>query len=167
MHDRAMQALYLLALDPVVETLSDQNSYGFRKYRSTADAMQKCFLLLAPKTGPQYVLEADIRGCFDNISHEYLLKYVPMNKEVVRKRLKSGYMEKNAFHHTDAGTPQGGVISPTLANFVLNGLEALLRKHFPSQAPRPKVHLVRYADDFIITGNSKELLESQVMPMLY
>ena len=166
MHDRAMQALHLLALDPVVETLSDQNSYGFRKYRSTADAMQRCFLLLANRYGPVYLLEADIRGCFDNIDHEWLLKHAPMDRVVLRKWLKAGYMEKNVFYHTNAGTPQGGVISPTLANFVLNGLEALLRKLFPSQLPRPKVHLVRYCDDFIITGISKELLENQIMPVV-
>ncbi len=166
MHDRAMQALYLLALDPVVETLSDPSSYGFRKYRSTADAMDRCHLLLASRHGPVYLMEADIRGCFDNISHEWLLKHAPMDRVVLRKWLKAGYMEKNVFYHANAGTPQGGVISPTLANFVLNGLEALLRKLFPSRTPRPKVHLVRYCDDFIITGISKELLENQVMPVV-
>ena len=111
-------------------------------------------------------MEADIRGCFDNISHEWLLKHAPMDRVVLRKWLKAGYMEKNVFYHANAGTPQGGVISPTLANFVLNGLEALLRKLFPSRTPRPKVHLVRYCDDFIITGISKELLENQVMPVV-
>lgn len=164
--DRAMQALYLLALDPVVETLSDLNSYGFRRYRSTADAIGKCHLLLANKHGAQYVLEADIKACFDQIGHEWLLKHAPMNKQMLRKWLKSGYMEKNAFHHTNAGTPQGGVISPTLANFALNGLEPLLKRLFPSRSPRPKVNLVRYCDDFVITGNSKELLEDQVMPVV-
>jgi RNA-directed DNA polymerase len=92
-----------------------------------------------------------------------------MDKAILRKWLKAGYLEKHAFYSTDDGTPQGGVLSPVLANLALDGLEPLLRKHFPSQGwnkPKDKVNLVRYADDFLITGASKELLEQEVKPVV-
>lgn len=85
MRDRAMQALWLLALNPVAETTADKNSYGFRPRRSTADAIEHCFNALAKRDSAQWVLEGDIRGCFDNISHDWLLKHVPMDKLVLRK----------------------------------------------------------------------------------
>ncbi len=111
MKDRAMQALYLLALDPVAETTADVNSYGFRKRRSCADAIQGCFTALKHRN-PHWVLEGDIRGCFDNISHAWLMAHVPMDKGVLRKWLRTGYMEKSIFHATEQGTPQGGIIAP-------------------------------------------------------
>jgi RNA-directed DNA polymerase len=111
MKDRAMQALYLLALDPIVETRADRNSYGFRQQRSCADAIEQCFLAL--RTGSaQWILEGDIKSCFDKISHSWLLDHVPMDKTVLRKWLASGYMEKRVFHETTEGTPQGGIASP-------------------------------------------------------
>lgn len=170
MQDRAMQALYLLALEPVSETTADRNSYGFRPERSTADAIERCFGLLALRKSAQWILEADIRGCFDNISHDWLLAHVPTDKAVLRKWLKAGFMDGTILYPTDDGTPQGGVISPTLANLALDGLEELLAKAFPGVSRRgvvnPKVWLVRYADDFIITGDSKELLEGEVRPLV-
>lgn len=169
MKDRAMQALYLLALDPIAETLADHQSYGFRKERSTADAMEKSFLLLSRKTSPQWILEGDIKGCFDAISHEWLLSHIPIEKSILRKWLKAGYMEKHVIHPTDAGTPQGGICSPVLANMTLDGLErALAEKIRPTtrQGRKAMVHLVRYADDFLITGRSKEVLEQEVKPTI-
>lgn len=169
MRDRAMQALYLLALDPVAETQADPNSYGFRKERSTADAIERSFSILSKKQSPLYVLKCDIKGCFDNISHEWLLKHAPMDKTILRKWLKSGFMEKQIFYDTTAGTPQGGVISPTLANIVLDGLESLLGKMFPKRLRRSKlfkVNSVRYADDIKVSGSSKELLEEKVKPII-
>jgi RNA-directed DNA polymerase len=171
MKDRAMQALYLLALLPVAETTADPNSYGFRPKRSTADAIEQCFTVLARKIGPQWVLEGDIRGCFDNISHAWMLTHIPTDKEVLRKWLKAGFMENRKLFPTEAGTPQGGIISPTLANLTLDGLERLLKETFRKkeirgQCYRPKVNFVRYADDFIITGRSKELLEDEVKPLV-
>jgi RNA-directed DNA polymerase len=171
MKDRAMQALYLLALLPVAETTADPNSYGFRPKRSTADAIEQCFTVLARKIGPQWVLEGDIRGCFDNISHAWMLTHIPTDKEVLRKWLKAGFMENRTLFPTEAGTPQGGIISPTLANLTLDGLERLLKETFRKkiirgQCYRPKVNFVRYADDFIITGCSKELLEDEVKPLV-
>jgi RNA-directed DNA polymerase len=167
MKDRAMQALYLLGLDPVAETKADPNSYGFRGERSCADAIEQCFNALAQPEAAQWVLEGDIKSCFDRISHEWLLKNIPTDAAVLRKWLKAGYVEKGALHPTEEGTPQGGVISPVLANMALDGLEALLLQHFRHSQRRPtKVHLIRYADDFVITGNSRELLETQVKPLV-
>lgn len=171
MKDRAMQALYLLALLPVAETTADPNSYGFRPQRSTADAIDQCFRVLAQKTSAQWILEGDIRGCFDNFSHAWMLNHIPTDKEVLNKWLKAGFMENRTLFPTEAGTPQGGIISPTLANLTLDGLERLLketfrRKEIRGKAHNPKVNFVRYADDFIITGCSKELLENEVKPLV-
>src|ERR1022692_3061370 len=93
MKDRAMQALYLLALDPIAETTADNNSYGFRQQRSCADAIEQCFNALS-KPNPQWILEGDIKSCFDRISHDWLLAHVPMDRAILQKWLKSGYMEK-------------------------------------------------------------------------
>ncbi|WP_321817748.1 MULTISPECIES: group II intron reverse transcriptase/maturase [unclassified Paraburkholderia] len=169
MRDRAMQALYLLALEPVAETTSDPNSYGFRRNRSTADAMAQLFVSLSRKASAQWVLEADIRGCFDHISHVWLEGHVPMDRVILRKWLKSGLLYQGRYQATEAGTPQGGIISPTLANMALNGLERDLTKHLGEKlgvgkALKLKVHVVRYADDFVITGTSTEVLENEVRP---
>lgn len=170
MLDRAMQALYLFGLEPVSETIADRNSYGFRPMRSTADAMEQCFVNLSRKSSAQWVLEGDIKGCFDNISHDWLLSHIPMDKVILQKWLKAGYMEFNRFNPTEAGTPQGGIISPALANLVLDGIEAVLESHFGRKntkaSYKTKVNYVRYADDFIITGISKELLELEVKPIV-
>ncbi|MDR0309610.1 MAG: reverse transcriptase N-terminal domain-containing protein, partial [Candidatus Methanoplasma sp.] len=130
MYDRAMQALYLMALDPVQETTADPNSYGFRKGRCCHDARGQLFLLLSKKSSAQWVLEGDIRGCFDHISHDWLMENIPMDKPILRQFLKAGYVFKERLFPNEEGTPQGGVISPTLANMALNGMERLLRGHF-------------------------------------
>ncbi|CAI2536616.1 Group II intron-encoded protein ltrA [Serratia ficaria] len=172
MKDRAMQALYLLALEPVAETTADGRSFGFRPERSTADAIEQCFTALSKKVAPRWVLEGDIKGCFDNISHDWLMGHVPTDREILKKWLKAGYMEDQQLFPTEAGTPQGGIISPTLANLVLDGLEAKLdaafgRKRYANGVQtRLMVNYVRYADDFIVTGRSKELLEQEVMPII-
>jgi RNA-directed DNA polymerase len=165
MLDRAMQALYLMALVPVAETTGDGASYGFRPRRSTADAIAKCFILLSRERSPQWVLEGDIRSCFDRISHEWLLANVPMDRSILRKWLKAGFMDRRTLYPSADGTPQGGIISPTLANLTLDGLQVLLRQRFPVRSHQ-KVNLVRYADDFIITGASREVLERQVRPLV-
>ena len=170
MLDRAMQALYLLALEPVSETTADRNSYGFRPMRSTADAIEQCFVNLSRKHSAKWVLEGDIKGCFDNISHDWLLANIPLDKRVLGKWLKAGYMESGKLNPTEAGTPQGGIISPVLANMALDGLEAVLESHFGKKntkaSYKTKVNYVRYADDFIITGISQELLEDEVKPLV-
>jgi RNA-directed DNA polymerase len=168
MIDRGQQALHLLALDPVVETTADRNSYGFRQRRSCADAIGQCFLALR-SANAQWVLEGDIKSCFDKISHDWLLAHVLMDRVILQKWLKSGYMEKHVLHESMDGTPQGGIISPALANCALDGLERLLQEKFPAGkrlkslgGEKPCVHLVRYADDFVITSKSKELLEGEI-----
>jgi RNA-directed DNA polymerase len=165
-----MQALYLQALDPVAECVADRNSYGFRKERSCADAIEQCFCVLSKGRSPQWVLEGDIKACFDRIDHDWLLDHVPLwDKAMVRKWLKAGYLEKQMLYATEEGTPQGGIISPVLANLTLDGLEALLRARYPAgtlASKRAQVNLVRYADDFVITGRSKELLEQEVKPLV-
>ena len=168
MKDRAMQALHLLGLAPIAEVTGDRNSYGFRPGRSAADALRKCHALMARRDGPRWVLEGDIRACFDEIGHDWLLDHIPMDRQVLRKWLKAGFMDKSALHPTRAGTPQGGVASPVLANMALDGLQAALRERFPVRdgRARNRVHLVRYADDFIVTGDSKEILEQEVRPLL-
>lgn len=108
MRDRAMQALHLMALDPVSESTGDQHSYGFRRERSTADAIEQVRNALGRKHSPKWVLEGDIKGCFDNISHSWLLDHVRMDKSVLRKWLKSGFLEGKTLFPTTSGTPQGG-----------------------------------------------------------
>ena len=161
MQDRAMQALHLLALMPVAETHADPNSYGFRPERASRDAAEQCYCALGNRNTAQWVLDADIAGCFDNISHDWLLANIPMDKAVLRKWLKSGFVWKNQMFPTEAGTPQGGIISPTLANMTLDGLEPILLRHFGTKRlqKKLKVNLVRYADDFVVTGASPETLE--------
>jgi len=169
MKDRAMQALYLLALDPIAETQADPNSYGFRKERSCADAIEQAHLVLSHKWGAEWVLEGDIRACFDRISHDWLECHVPMDKNILHKWLKAGFIEKHALHPTEEGTPQGGVASPVLANLALDGLEKRLREQYPkatSWRHKAKVNFVRYCDDFIITGATREILEEEVKPLV-
>jgi len=173
MKDRAMQALYLLALDPVVETTADKNSYGFRQQRSCADAMDQCFNVLSHAPNTQWILEADVKSCFDRISHAWLLAHVPTDRTILQKWLKSGYMDKHVLYETTDGTPQGGIISPALANCALDGLERLLQENFPQDkrlkslgGKSASVNFIRYADDFVITSKSKELLEREVQPVV-
>jgi RNA-directed DNA polymerase len=163
LHDRAMQALYALALAPIAETLASRNSYGFREGRRCADALEQCFTVLARKTSAPWVLEGDIRACFDEISHEWLLAHVPMDKRMLHAWLKAGYWEKDQLFPTTAGTPQGGLISPLLANFALDGMEQAVQAGTKAS---DKVHFVRYADDFVVTGATRELLEQKVQPAL-
>ncbi len=165
MKDRAMQALHLLALDPVSETTADRNSYGFRKARSAHDALEQCFTALGkPSKSAQWVLDADIKGCFDNISHDWMLAHIPTDTQVLRKWLKAGYVERATLFPTEVGTPQGGIISPTLANMVLDGLERRLADRIRKQKSNgtviynPKINFIRYADDFVVTGDSPETL---------
>jgi RNA-directed DNA polymerase len=169
MRDRAMQALYLLALDPISETQADPNSYGFRRERSTADAIAQSFTLLARSKSPQWILEGDIKACFDGIGHDWLLAHIPMDKSILRKWLKAGYIEKSVLKPTEEGTPQGGICSPVLANMTLDGLERKLREKYPKRpghGSKGMVNLVRYADDFFVTSDSKEKLENDVKPLI-
>src|SRR3990167_1271354 len=160
---RAMQALYLLTLEPVSEMMANKSAYGFRLLRSTADAIEKCFKALSKKTSAEYVLEGDIRACFDSISHQWLMDNIPMDKKILGKWLTAGYMEKGKLYSTELGTPQGGIISPTLLNITLSGLEAAIKAVTKGNE---KVNVCIYADDFIITGVSKKVLEKKVKPVV-
>ncbi|MDX5388362.1 MAG: HNH endonuclease, partial [Marinobacter sp.] len=126
---------------------------------------------LAPKTGAQWILEADIKGFFDNINHDWLSRNVCMDKVVLSKWLKAGVIDRQQCSATTAGTPQGGIISPCLANATLNGLETQLKNHLAKQlgkakARKRKVQVIRYADDFVVLADSKELLEDVIKPWI-
>ena len=170
MKDRAMQALHLLALEPVSETTADRNSYGFRPERSTADAREQCFNALGKPCSPTWILEGDIAACFDKIGHGWMWKHIPTDGEALQKWLKAGYIHERELFPTEAGTPQGGIISPTLMNMTLDGLELELEARFGQKRSRKaavnQVNLVRYADDFILTGRTKTLLETEVKPLV-
>jgi len=166
MKDRVMQALYHMALDPIAEVISDKISFGFRKERSCADAMEYLYNILARKTSATKILECDIKGCFDNISHEWNIENIPMNKKILKEFLKSGYIFEGEIYKTERGTPQGGIISPTLANITLDGMEGILQKEYwtnkkgtvDRQHNKKKVYLTRYADDFVVTATTEETL---------
>ena len=171
MKDRAMQALYLLALEPISEITAETVSFGFRKHRSAHDAMSHIFNILAPKKSANWILEGDIKGCFDNIQHKWLIDNIPIDKNILKKFLKAGYVTNGMLFPTYSGTPQGGVISPTLANMTLDGIQnAIAEKYWMNSKGKidkkhkndKKINFVRYADDFIVTATNKEtLLEVQ------
>lgn len=173
-HDRAMQALLLLGLDPVSETTADHNSYGFRPHRSCADAIARTFDMLAKQKSPQWILEGDIKGCFDNISHSWILENIPLHYKTLEQWLESGYVEKQKLFPTTSGTPQGSIISPTLANMVLNGLEehidkacGIKQRGKTNRRVNPQhIHFIRYADDFIVTGEDQNYLKQTVLPAI-
>ena len=176
MEDRAKQALVKLALEPEWEARFEPNSYGFRPGRSCHDAIEAIFGVI--KNKEVYVLDADISGCFDNISHEGLLqklRTIPTLRKLIKAWLKAGVMEGDVFHTTKSGTPQGGVISPLLANIALDGLETETRNHLSDellrnekarggQANRKRASftlgIVRYADDFVVLHRDRSIVET-------
>jgi RNA-directed DNA polymerase len=149
MTDRAMQALYLLALDPIAETLTEPNSYGFRWERSTADAIDQCHRVLAQRGSAQWILEGDIRSCFARLSHDWLVAHIPTDQTIFRKWLNAGFMDKHVLHPTETGVPQGGVASPVMMNLALTGLERPITDAFPKSqgGRRTKIHVITFADD--------------------
>jgi len=161
MYDRAMQALYAFALGPVAEVTADIASFGFRKYRSAQDACEQAFNCLCRKYSAKWILEGDIKGCFDNINHQWLLDNILMDRSILTQFLKAGFVYKHHLNPTKAGTPQGGIISPILANMTLDGIESVISsryysgKSWKSRNPK-KVNFLRYADDFIVTADSEE-----------
>ena len=166
MYDRAMQSLYALALEPIAEATGDRTSFGFRKERSTRDACEQIFSCMCRKDSPKWVLEGDIKGCFDNISHQWLIDNIPMDKSILKQFLKAGYIFDRHLFPTEAGTPQGGIISPILSNMTLDKIEKMLSdKYHKSKsgridshhAARYKVNFARYADDFIVTAKYEEI----------
>ena len=163
-----MQALYLLALEPVAETTADPNSYGFRSGRSPADAMERTHYLLTRANAGEWILDADIAKCFDKISHKWLLTNIPMDKTILKKWLKAGFISDRILNPTEEGVPQGGIASPVVMNMTLDGLEQRLLKKFPLNRwrDRQRVNFVRFADDLLVTGRSREQLETEVKPVI-
>lgn len=168
MYDRAMQTLYALALEPIAETTGDNISFGFRRGRSAKDACEQIFCVLARKCSPTWIIEGDIKGCFDNINHSWLQKNIPMDKRIMKQFLKSGFIYGGKLFPTDTGSPQGGAISSLYANMTLDGLEKVIQDKYHRNSKgnienhyraKTKVNLVRYADDFIITAKTKEVAE--------
>lgn len=158
MRDRAMQALAKLALEPEWEAKFEPNSYGFRPGRSAHDAIEAIFL--ATRYQPKYVLDADIKGCFDAISHDALLSKLdtyPSMRRLVKAWLEAGVFENGEVFPTDQGTPQGGVISPLLANIALHGMEEAVRAAFSTSVGKP--YVIRYADDFVVLHPTKAGVE--------
>lgn len=148
--DRAVQALYLLALDPVVETMSDPHSFAFRKFRNANDAMRCITEDAGLMEHRPWVLKADVFECFDHVSHAWMLNHVHMNRRVLGAMLRAEYQYQGERHKITEGTPQGGVISPCLVNCVLNGIEReLIAKYGVDD-----VFVVRFADDFVISTSS-------------
>jgi RNA-directed DNA polymerase len=156
--DRAIQALVKNALEPFWEARFEAGSYGFRPGRSCQDAIGRIFLNARPNTRRTWVVDADIQGAFDNINHAYLLRAIGNfpARELVKQWLKAGVMENGVFSATESGTPQGGVISPLLANIALHGMETALEKRSCDGRKRPSRAVVRYADDFVVFCESQE-----------
>lgn len=177
MEDRAKQALAKLALEPQWEARFEPNSYGFRPERSCHDAVEAIFGAIKNKNA--FVLDADISGCFDNIDHEALLKKLdtfPTLRRAVKGWLEAGVLEGDVFHETASGTPQGGVISPLLANIALHGMEhdtkealdsdlrvAMRRDRKDGKASKQfaamQISIIRYADDFVILHKDRGVID--------
>ncbi|WP_366035322.1 group II intron reverse transcriptase/maturase [Microcoleus sp. PH2017_13_LAR_U_A] len=173
MEDRALQALVKLVLEPEWEARFEANSYGFRPGRSCHDAIGAIFLAIKQKS--KYVMDADISKCFDRINHDVLLSKLntyPTLRRQIRAWLKAGVMDGNKLFPTDEGTPQGGVISPLLANVALHGLEELIMGLAPKFEMRDSrghtcglrdkiksISLIRYADDFVVLHEDVEVVK--------
>jgi RNA-directed DNA polymerase len=173
--DRVMQAIVKLALEPEWEPRFEPNSYGFRPGRCPMDAIEAIHVTLARKGSSQWVLDADIAKCFDTIDHAALLARVPVFTTVIRRWLKAGVVELGKREETTTGTPQGGIISPLLANIALDGMERLFGSERPNgrticpgsrKGNNKGISLIRYADDFVVTAPSREVLEGYVIPRL-
>jgi RNA-directed DNA polymerase len=163
--DRARQALHLLALQPIGETVADPNSYGFRPKRQCADAIDQCFKVLRQKTSAGWILEGDIEGFFDHIALEWLEKHIPIPRRVLSKWLRCGFIDRGTLFPTLAGVPQGAIVSPTISNLVLDGLEAVVHGS-PWYRRVHNINYIRWADDFIVTANSRAVLEDVILPRI-
>lgn len=166
MKDRAMQALYLFTLDPLAETHADPHSYGYRKFRSAADAIERCREIFEAEDAPAWALEADIAQCFDSVSHDWLLSHIPLERKLLRAWITAGYMEEGKRFPAERGLPQGGIISPVLMNMALDGLEAQLSECARAGRRAEQVFFTRYADDFVVICRSKRVLQRRIRPCI-
>ncbi|MED4025791.1 group II intron reverse transcriptase/maturase [Priestia megaterium] len=172
MIDRVYQNIVKMALEPQWESQFEATSYGFRPKRGCHDAVAAIFNKVDAKSKKKWVFEGDFRGCFDNLNHDYIMEQIKdfPAKDVVKRWLKAGFVDNGVFHRTEFGTPQGGVVSPLLANIALHGMEAELGVNYRSKTDRKtgtvyhEVYdtktVVRYADDFVILCETKEEAES-------
>ena len=161
-HDRALQTLVKLALEPEWEARFEANSYGFRPGRSCHDAIEAIFNATAHLE--KYVLDADVAKCFDRINHDALLDKLntgPRLRRQIKAWLKAGVLDKGELFPTDRGTMQGGTISPLLANVALHGMEELLVQRFPTKLHKgfyaPQV--IRYADDLVVLHKDRAIIQ--------
>ena len=164
--DRCMQAIVKNALEPEWEALFEPGSYGFRPGRGCHDAIERIYALSIPKTRKKWVVDADIKGAFDNIRHATILEALAgfPARNLVRQWLKAGVVDRGVFAETTAGTPQGGVVSPLLANIALHGMESAVGVSYWKDGDSYKINstraLVRYADDFVIFAETREDAEA-------
>lgn len=182
MKDRVAQAVMKNALEPEWEARFEANSYGFRPGRGCHDAIEQCWIRLNANSGDEWILDADIKGAFDNISHDFILSALgeTPGRGWIHAWLKAGYVEAEIFQATESGTPQGGVISPLLANIALDGMERWLNQEIKLRAypvksgketgkvKKKRVNrygFIRYADDFVVTAETKEEIEA-ILPKL-
>jgi RNA-directed DNA polymerase len=176
--DRVVQMIVKAALEPEWEAKFEPNSFGFRPGRCCQDAVKQIWLTIKAvqgRTTSAWILDADISKCFDNIDHEALLRRVPVFARTIRRWLKAGVVEFGKYYKTKAGTPQGGVISPLLANVALDGMERLFGiesrtgRYIPPAHRRGRnagISVIRYADDFVVSAPSREIIVEYVVPVL-
>jgi RNA-directed DNA polymerase len=160
MEDRARQSLVKAALEPEWEARFEPNSYGFRPGRSAHDAIKAIYDAIRQK--PKWVLDADIAKCFDRIDHAALLTKLetsPALRRTIKAWLEAGVMDGKELFPTTAGTPQGGAISPLLANVALHGLETIIGERFPKRRDFRPPKVVRYADDFVVLHEERAVIE--------
>ncbi len=179
--NRIAQTIVKNALEPHWEARFEAHSYGFRPGRNCHDAIEQCFLRLRHGCDT-WVLDADLKGAFDNLSHQYILDTIgPVpGRALIKQWLKAGYVEAEMFHPTTEGAPQGGPISPLLLNIALNGMEQMLSSFTTTRVYQPSIRAkslalrkrtsptygyCRYADDFVVTAKTKEDIEA-VVPIL-
>ena len=164
-NDRVVQGVFKTAIEPQFEATFEPNSYGFRPAHSTHDAIDDIFKCLSHKQ--KWVLDADIKGCFDNIDHNHLLNLIDGKtaKNSIKEWLKAGIMENQKFQPSIIGTPQGGIISPLLANIALDDMETYLYNQLRKKGYKMKelyngkLRIVRYADDFVVMHEDKKVIE--------
>jgi RNA-directed DNA polymerase len=166
--DRAMPALYLLALAPLAETLAEPNASGFRLARSTADAIDQCHRVVSLSASAQWSFEGDIRACVDSLSHDWWGAHLPLATALLRQGRPAGVMDTHLLSPPDTGGPQGGVSAPVSMTLALNGLERHIKQAVPACQghTRTTVHVIRCADACISTGSAQDFLEQEVQPLV-